>query len=148
MCLDNTENVTTQCWKHPNESREYTLTMLKTHPDNAGSIPGPYWTFTKTGLETNLILLFWNHTTSYNNAENVLSELSWKHTWTRLKTFIKGTLTREILPLVFFIRARLLTPWFIPQSRFEYKFEFAKIFEVLVDPPVWPPPRDRLFSSS
>ncbi len=51
----------------------------------------------------------------------------------------KGTLTREILPLVFFIRARLLTPWFIPQSRFEYKFKFAKIFEFLVDLRCGPP---------
>jgi hypothetical protein len=58
---------------------------------------------------------------------------------------LNGTLTREILPLVFFIRARSLTPCFIPQSRFDYKFEFAKIFKFLVDPPVWPPPAGSAF---
>ncbi len=60
--------------------------------------------------------------------------------WKNQRIPFKGTLTREILPLVFFIRTRPLTPRFIPQSRFEYKFEFAKIFQFIVDPLVWPPP--------
>ncbi len=61
---------------------------------------------------------------------------------------IKGTLTQEILPLVFFSRTRPLTPWFISWSRFEYKFEFAEKFEFADHPPVWPTPGDQPFSSS
>ncbi len=72
-----------------------------------------------------------------------------QHQWPKKGFFqVKETVSRDFLHAVFFIKTRLSAPWYIPESCFKYKFEFAKIFEFEADPPLCPPPQDSILRCS
>jgi hypothetical protein len=46
---------------------------------------------------------------------------------------LKGTFSRDFLPLIFFIKHLPLAHYYTPQSVFAYNLKFAEILEVEVD---------------